>query len=117
MTSATSLLINQVAKGAGLAALAVSGIVLVPLQWLPKCPIHAVTGLLCPGCGIQRAIIALSRGDFQAAIHLNALLLVAPIFVITGWIAQAKNLAWLKWLTVGAAAVATVVFTIYRNLN
>ena len=76
-----------------------------------------MTGLLCPGCGIQRAIIALSRGDFEAAIHLNALLLVAPIFVIGGWVAEAKNLTWLKWLTVGAAAAATVAFTVYRNLN
>lgn len=117
MNRATSMLTNQVAKSAGIAALAVTGIVLVPLQWLPKCPIHAVTGLLCPGCGIQRAIIALSRGDFEAAIQLNALLFVAPLFVITGWIAQAKKLVWLKWLTIGAAAVATVAFTVYRNLN
>jgi hypothetical protein len=88
-----------------------------PIGWLPKCPIHAVTGLLCPGCGTQRAIIALSRGDFETALHLNALLLVAPVFVISGWVAQAKGLAWLKWLTIGAAAAATIGFTFYRNLN
>ena len=78
---------------------------------------HAATGLLCPGCGLQRALIALSRGDFQSAVHLNALLLAAPVFVIVGWVAESREIRWLRWVTVGFAAIATLSFTVYRNLN
>ena len=39
------------------------------------CPFHAVTGLLCPGCGVSRMLLALFRLDFAAAFGYNAVLL------------------------------------------
>lgn len=39
------------------------------------CPFRAVTGLLCPGCGVTRLCLALLRGDFGAAWRANPVLL------------------------------------------
>ena len=47
------------------------------------CIFHKITGLLCPGCGISRMIIAMFHGDFYKAFCYNKLLFVSsPIFVI-----------------------------------
>jgi hypothetical protein len=40
------------------------------------CPIHSVTGYLCPGCGGTRALAALLHGDVANAIRWNAMLVV-----------------------------------------
>lgn len=43
------------------------------------CPILAVTGLRCPGCGLTAATMQLLRGDFHASFQTHAF---APIFLI-----------------------------------
>ena len=43
----------------------------------PFCPLHRLTGWLCPGCGSLRAIHELLHGNVVAAFRLNALLVVA----------------------------------------
>jgi hypothetical protein len=45
--------------------------------FFPVCPLHAITGLSCPGCGLTRGFHALLNGDVLTALHFNALL---PIF-------------------------------------
>ena len=40
------------------------------------CPIHRVTGLPCPGCGVTRALASLSQGDLSLAVGLNPFVLV-----------------------------------------
>ena len=46
------------------------------------CVFHATTGLPCPGCGISRAISAISQGDFSAAAGLNPFAFIAwPTFL------------------------------------
>ncbi|MBE6376788.1 MAG: DUF2752 domain-containing protein [Lentisphaerae bacterium] len=51
------------------------------------CPVKAVTGLPCPGCGLTTAGMALLRGDWQAAYQANAMIFafppVAAIFIIS----------------------------------
>jgi hypothetical protein len=60
------------------------------------CPLHHVTGLPCPGCGMSRAIAAVSQGQLGTALGLNpfvvfvwpmvvglALLAFAPSSVVT----------------------------------
>ena len=58
------------------------------------CPLHAMTGLLCPGCGATRGVVALVHGDLGAAAHDNLLLLLA----------------------LGAALITAVVPTLGRRL-
>jgi hypothetical protein len=43
----------------------------------PFCPLHRMTGLLCPGCGSLRALHQLLHGNVATAFHLNALLVLS----------------------------------------
>ncbi|MET0554333.1 MAG: DUF2752 domain-containing protein [Vicinamibacteria bacterium] len=45
------------------------------------CPFRATTGRPCPGCGMSRALAALVRGDWSAALFLHAF---APLFAAAG---------------------------------
>jgi hypothetical protein len=48
----------------------------------PSCPLHATTGLHCPGCGTGRALHALVHGDLARALRLNVLAIAAiPVFL------------------------------------
>lgn len=50
----------------------------------PRCQLHALTGLHCPGCGTTRALHALLNGRVADALAYNALFpLVIPIL---GWV-------------------------------
>lgn len=42
--------------------------------FFPRCPLHAVTGLHCPGCGSTRALHSLLHGDLLGALKMNAFL-------------------------------------------
>lgn len=43
------------------------------------CPIRALIGMPCPGCGMTRALLALGRGDWGAALSWHPL---APLVVL-----------------------------------
>jgi len=44
------------------------------MNWLQNhlltCPFKALTGIDCPGCGIQRSFLALMRGDLAVSFKL-----------------------------------------------
>lgn len=46
------------------------------------CPLHALTHLPCPGCGMSRAISAISQGQLSVAAALNPFAFLAwPMFL------------------------------------
>ena len=45
------------------------------------CPVHALTGLLCPGCGVTSMCLALLRLDFAAAFRWNPGLMALSPFL------------------------------------
>lgn len=52
-------------------------------HFFPRCPILALTGFKCPGCGSQRVLHALLHGDLRQAAHYNAFLLAAiPVIAV-----------------------------------
>lgn len=48
----------------------------------PPCPVHALTGLNCPGCGSTRMLRSLLDGDVFAAAQHNPLALAALPWLI-----------------------------------
>ena len=50
------------------------------------CPLHATTGIFCPGCGSTRALHSLTHGDFTSALHNNALFVIAIPIAIYAWV-------------------------------
>lgn len=89
----------------------------------PTCPVLALTGFYCTGCGVLRAMHALLRLDVVTAWQMNALIvLVAPV-IVASWIAWAIR-AWTgrprRWLAppwaVTVLLAAMVVFTVARNV-
>lgn len=51
---------------------------------LPKCPLHQITGLYCPGCGITRAALSLMHGDLWSALRYNPLAIISiPLLILT----------------------------------
>jgi hypothetical protein len=48
----------------------------VETAYAPKCIFHVMTGLNCPGCGMQRFLHAFMHGNFLEAIHYNYMLIV-----------------------------------------
>lgn len=89
----------------------------------PTCPVLALTGVYCTGCGTLRAVHALLHLDVATAWHANALgLLLAPV-IIGSWVAWVAR-AWTgrprRWVappwTITVLLTAMVVFTVARNL-
>ena len=119
-------------NGLILLALCATGVLLVfyaavdPSSYniFPRCVFHQITGLNCPGCGGQRAIHHLLRGDVSGALHLNALLVMLVPVGLWGlfrWSLMQffrrkvpTPFAHARW--VWALVIVVVVFGVIRNL-
>jgi hypothetical protein len=93
-------------------------------SFYPRCPIYAVTGHLCPGCGATRAIAELLHGHVAAALHFNAAVtLLLPVllwyFARMYWTAVREDrIAWSQvpeW-SWRAALVFVLLFAVVREI-
>jgi hypothetical protein len=93
-------------------------------HFLPVCPLFALTGLACPGCGLTRGFHALFHGDLLTALDFNALL---PIwlgvfgYLFASLILSATRGRGLPWRFVSPAMlfgflVLLITFGVLRNL-
>lgn len=89
---------------------------------LPPCPVYALTGLFCPGCGSTRCLHALVHFDLSGAMAMNPMLVISlpAVLLLTlygarllpaGWVPLARQLcrpvAW---------GVLLVGYAVARNL-
>jgi hypothetical protein len=95
-----------------------------PGQHLPQCPVHFVTGLLCPACGGTRMVYDLMHGQFAAAWLDNRILLLASpfaLYLLGRWIWE--GLHGHRWRPrIGrrgqaAILVTAVAWMVIRNLH
>jgi len=96
------------------------------VSFFPKCPFHSLTGLLCPGCGSQRALHHVLNGSLSAAFRENALLLIAIPYMGFGMYLDYRKplphkLARLRKTFFGLTAIKIILaivisFWIIRNL-
>ena len=85
------------------------------------CPFRMVTGRLCPGCGITRMFVCLSRLDFEGAFRANPFLFVTLPFLVAQLIyaeymrGRGRKLpAWDNVVLIGYI-IALLVFGVVRN--
>ena len=87
---------------------------------LPSCPVKALTGLDCPGCGATRAGASLLRGDITAALDHHALLVLGPALIALLWLFSCTVTAvrplWIK-ITSRSAVTAAVVIGVFWALR
>jgi hypothetical protein len=64
----------------------------------PICPIRALTGWRCPGCGSTRALAALLSGHFSDAVHYNPLAVILwPVLAALALAELYSALRWNRW--------------------
>lgn len=89
----------------------------------PVCPLYALTGLYCPGCGGLRSAHAVAHGDLVTALGDNALAVVGYAVFALFWVLWLVR-AWRRlpvrvpqkpvwWWTLGGVIL---LFTVVRNL-
>jgi hypothetical protein len=86
----------------------------------PPCPLHAATGLHCPGCGSTRALHQLLHGRVATAFGYNPLLVASLPFILyalarRAWPARSPPRPLSPWL-VWAVLVVVLTFGVLRNL-
>ena len=87
------------------------------------CIFHELTGLLCPGCGFTRCIIAIIQGRFFDAFNYNMLVFcLLPVFLfyycysIYNYIKTGNRIVKVPNYITITILVITILFGILRNL-
>lgn len=94
------------------------------VDWMEKnmltCPSKKWLHLECPGCGLQRSVIALFRGDIPASLGLYPA--TVPLLFLIGFVALHLKFDFrygalvIKYLYLAVATIV-LVFYIYKVLN
>lgn len=90
----------------------------------PRCPVNALSGWWCPGCGSQRGLHALLTGDLAGAVGSNALMVAAVPFLAYAygaWVLRAFGVAAVASPDIGPRALRwlpalVASFAVVRNL-
>lgn len=87
-----------------------------PLSWqlFPRCLLHSMTGMYCPGCGSARALAQLAHGHWQTAVRLNPVTVLG--LPLLGVLYVTGRLDRLKPVWIWTLLTFLVVFSVLRNL-
>lgn len=92
--------------------------------FFPVCPLFAMTGFACPGCGLTRGFHALFHGDVSTALGFNAMLplwtfIFAYLFAALFFVAvlgRAVRFKIFKPAYIWSFFVVSIVFFVARNI-
>jgi hypothetical protein len=83
----------------------------------PPCPLRALTGLYCPGCGGLRMTHDVLNGDLAAAVVDNVFALVGlPMLLVWILLRVRSGRPWMTSAAIVIVIAATVAWTVVRNL-
>lgn len=94
-------------------------------NFIPRCPVYALTGLYCPGCGSGRALYSILHGHLLNAFDYNPLFVIlsplAVYLVISGYLkaVTGRNILPAVSITLNQACFFTLVIVLYavaRNI-
>lgn len=120
---------ERLAAASGIAALTVGSAAVTyfdpaKANFFPVCPMYALTGLACPGCGLTRGFHALFHGDIIPALDFNLLIPVWAVIFGYVWVSllllavRGKGLP--MWMTnprfLWAFMIVLVTFGVLRNI-
>ncbi len=79
-----------------------------------QCPIRALTGVSCPGCGMTRAVMSLVRLDFKDALYYHPMVFaVIPVAAVLALL-NLKQKESLRKLFIIAVCLLLVAVYLYR---
>ena len=86
------------------------------------CPIHKLTGLHCPGCGITRMFVSIVKLEFYQAFRYNPLIFIYLILFIIYLIYKIINKKNNKTVVIPnkiiySLIVITIIFGVLRNIQ
>jgi hypothetical protein len=83
-------------------------------QHLFPCFFKSHFGMECPGCGMQRSLIALLKGDVLQSLHYHVALIpfiITCILLITQLIIKHdKGGKWVMWAFIATTAITLIQF-------
>lgn len=102
--------------GPPLGIIAVYAFVMNVVFGMTVCPVSLVTGFPCPACGITRAAVLFSRGEFAMAFEMHpffyGVLAMGALAAFLRYVLN-KNIAWMQYLA-AVAGIFAIAFYIYR---
>ena len=86
----------------GMKTLLIGGVLLIvfivyilfdPSQYsfFPRCPTNKYLGILCPGCGSQRALHDLFNLDFVSSFRHNPLMMISIPYILGGYYFETRK--------------------------
>lgn len=98
-------------------------------SYFPRCTLHNLTGLHCPGCGMTRSLHSALNGDFAQALSYNILApIILPVFFVSisrslwSWVRGRKLVRsanpprkWKTYLPIILGSLL-VIFFVLRNI-
>ncbi|MBB6499803.1 DUF2752 domain-containing protein [Pedobacter cryoconitis] len=88
-------------------------------HYLLPCPFKYLTGYDCPGCGFQRSLLALLKGNFQESFHLYPPTVPILLTLIIGlsanyfWGSKSKILINVLFMITGSIIMISYLFKIF----
>lgn len=84
----------------------------------PICPIRAIWGMPCPGCGITRAVMSILKMDYLYAWNLHPfsyLIIFSAVLWFVGRYLTNWKMKWFEYYATGIG-VGMLIFYLYRMI-